>query len=228
MVGSYGISPLRRSKNPQGIIQKTTEFSSQLRNGQPLQRDNAKRMYLTENEIERLVMAAKSVGRHRLRDGFLILFTYRHGLRVSELCDLRWDDIDFKSGLAWIERAKDGICTHHSLAGDEVRLLKRLLAQYKSYPWVFSGEATPQLTEQSIRRIVERAGKVAALPFPTHPHQLRHSCGRALALRGVAPLAIKTYLGHRDIRTTLLYCDLASGQVLDVWGTSAVSRNAIA
>ena len=39
--------------------------------------------------------------RHGLRDWLIGLVIYRHGLRVSEACDLRWDDIDFASARSW-------------------------------------------------------------------------------------------------------------------------------
>ena len=52
------------------------------------------REYLTEAEVERLMKAAKGK-RHGNRDAAMILAAYRHGLRASELVDLRWDQIDF-------------------------------------------------------------------------------------------------------------------------------------
>ena len=64
------------------------------------------REYLTPDEVERLMRAARSVGRHRHRDAALILIGYRHGLRVSELVSLRWDQIDLMAGLT-LDRLPD-------------------------------------------------------------------------------------------------------------------------
>ena len=52
------------------------------------------REYLTEAEVERLMAAAKG-NRWGHRDATMILVAYRHGLRASELVDLRWDQVDF-------------------------------------------------------------------------------------------------------------------------------------
>src|SRR5580700_5357195 len=52
------------------------------------------REYLTEKEIERLQDAARKRSRHGHRDATMILLTYRHGLRASEVCGLRWDQIE--------------------------------------------------------------------------------------------------------------------------------------
>jgi type 1 fimbriae regulatory protein FimE len=65
----------------------------------PVRRTNAayrNREYLTEKEVERLMESAARLGRHGPRDATLILVAYRHGLRVSELISLRWDQVDLR------------------------------------------------------------------------------------------------------------------------------------
>ena len=57
------------------------------------------REFLTPAEVESLMTAAEGQGRHGHRDGTMILIAYRHGLRVSELCSLRWDQVDFGQGV---------------------------------------------------------------------------------------------------------------------------------
>lgn len=56
------------------------------------------REYLTEQEVNQLISATGKVGRHGHRDATIILLSYRHGLRVSELVNLRWDQIDLRKG----------------------------------------------------------------------------------------------------------------------------------
>ena len=75
----------------------------------PRRRTNAEsrpREYLTPDEVERLMNAAGSLGRHGHRDRTLILLAFRHGLRVSELVALRWDMVDLKKGLLHVSRLK--------------------------------------------------------------------------------------------------------------------------
>src|SRR5512143_1074238 len=67
------------------------------------------REHLTPTEVERVVKAAARVGRHGQRDAALITMAYRHGLRVSELVALRWDQIDLKQGLLHVSRVKNGV-----------------------------------------------------------------------------------------------------------------------
>jgi type 1 fimbriae regulatory protein FimB/type 1 fimbriae regulatory protein FimE len=79
------------------------------------------REHLTADEVERLIDAAKS-GRHGHRDATMLLVAYRHGLRVSELTDLRWDQIDFATANLHVRRAKKGTPATHPILGDDLRL----------------------------------------------------------------------------------------------------------
>jgi type 1 fimbriae regulatory protein FimB/type 1 fimbriae regulatory protein FimE len=83
------------------------------------------REHFTADEVERLIAAAKD-GRHRHRDATMLLVAYRHGLRVSELTDLRWDQVDFATANLHVRRAKKGTPATHPILGDELRALRRL------------------------------------------------------------------------------------------------------
>ena len=61
--------------------------------------DRRPREYLTPKEVERLIEVARKRGRYGLRDSTMILVTFRHGLRASEVCNLTRDQIDFAHGL---------------------------------------------------------------------------------------------------------------------------------
>jgi type 1 fimbriae regulatory protein FimB/type 1 fimbriae regulatory protein FimE len=67
------------------------------------------REYLTEREVERLMKAAAGNNRHGHRDATMISMAFRHGLRASELCSLRWDQADLIHGRLHVNRLKNGI-----------------------------------------------------------------------------------------------------------------------
>jgi type 1 fimbriae regulatory protein FimE len=86
----------------------------------PLSRD-----FLTKDEVEAMIVAAKKAnGRTADRDALLILLAYRHGLRASELTALRWDQVDLKAGLLHITRLKHGDPSTHPLRGPELRAIR--------------------------------------------------------------------------------------------------------
>ncbi len=139
--------------------------------------DYRSREYLTESEVEKLMVAARNVGRHGHRDATLILLGYRHGLRVTELVNLRWEQIDLGQGLIHVNRLKRGTASVHPLAGIEQNALIRLQREYSKMPYVFVSERKSPLTPDAIRKIMGRAGIKSQLPFTVHPHMLRHACG---------------------------------------------------
>lgn len=175
------------------------------------------REYLTLDEVERLITAAKSVGRHGHRDATLVMVAYRHGLRVSELVRLRWDQVDLKQGLLYVGRLKNGTPSNHPIRGPEIRALRRLQRDYPATPYVFVTERKGPMTSSNARKMIARAGKLAGIPFPVHPHMLRHACGYKLANDGHDTRAIQHYLGHKNITHTVRYTELAPERFKDFW-----------
>jgi type 1 fimbriae regulatory protein FimE len=170
------------------------------------------REYLTEAEMTRLLEAARKRGRNGARDGAAILIAYRHGLRASELCQLRWSEVDLKHGRLHVNRAKGGIESVHPLRGPEFRALRPLRG---NSPYVFITEAGTPVTPAWFLRMVQRAGVAAKLPFPIHPHMLRHSVGYLLANAGHDTRSIAHYLGHRNMQSTARYTALSPDRFKD-------------
>ena len=105
------------------------------------------REYLTEREVERLMKAAGN-NRHGHRDATMILMAFRHGLRASELCSLRWEQADLVHGRLHVNRLKNGMPSVHPLTGIELRALRRLQREQKPGRYVFMSSAAlrcPQL-----------------------------------------------------------------------------------
>jgi integrase len=100
----------------------------------PRNAERRSREYLTPAEVDRLVKAAERLGRHGHRDGTIILVAYRHALRISELCALRWDQVDLAQGLLHVRRRKNGTPSTHPLHGPELRALRRLQRDYGANP----------------------------------------------------------------------------------------------
>jgi type 1 fimbriae regulatory protein FimB/type 1 fimbriae regulatory protein FimE len=93
--------------------------------------DYRHREYLTEAEVDKLLAFAGD-SRNPIRDRLLILMAFRHALRVSELVDLRWQQVHLDSATIDIRRAKNGTPGIHGLQGDELRLLRALRAESAS------------------------------------------------------------------------------------------------
>lgn len=182
-----------------------------------LNSDIRSREHLTPHEVDRVMKAAGNVGRHGHRDRCLVLIAYRHGLRVSELAALRWDQFDLKAGTAHINRLKNGVPSTHPLQGDELRALRELRRQYPDGPFVFQTEREGPITPATIRKMVARAGVAAKLPFPIHPHMLRHATGFKLANDGHDTRSLQHYLGHKNITHTVRYTEMSPTRFKNFW-----------
>jgi integrase len=183
----------------------------------PPNTDLRTREHLTEAEVERLIKAVNH-NRHGHRDATMVLVAYRHGLRVSELVDLRWEQVDFRTASLHVRRSKQGTPSTHPILGDECRALRRLhREQEPKSPFVFTSERGTPFTTAGFARMIERAGKAAKLSFKPHPHMLRHACGYALANRGHDTRALQAYLGHKNIQHTVRYTEMSPTRFKNFW-----------
>lgn len=168
-------------------------------------RERRPREYLTQDEVTQLIKAAQTVGRHGHRDAALILLMFRHGLRVSEAVALEWDQVDLEKGLLQVRRRNNGVASGHRLLDVEIRALRRLRRDYSDTPHVFVSERKAPLSAAAVRKILARAGKLAEIAFPVHPHQLRHATGYMLASQGIDARIVQRYLGHKKTRYAARY-----------------------
>jgi integrase len=184
-----------------------------------LRRPNAElrtREHLTLNEVERLIDAASS-NRKGQRDGLMILLAFRHGLRAAEVCDLRWEQIDFNAATLHVRRIKHGAPATHPLTGRDLRALRKHQREASPSAFVFVSERGAPLSAPGFSRMVERAGRSAKLGIKAHAHMLRHACGYALANAGHDTRALQAYLGHRNIQNTTRYTALAQDRFKGFW-----------
>ena len=175
------------------------------------------REHLTEDEVNKLLAALKA-NRHGQRDWLIGLLIYRHGLRVSEACDLRWDDLNLAKRTIQVRRLKGSDDSSHYLERDELAGLKRLQREQEpKAAYVFVNERGQPFGRMGIGRMIERAGAAAEIPFPVHAHMLRHSTGYALAGKGMDTRRLQHFLGHASITNTVRYTAMSPEPFKDIW-----------
>jgi type 1 fimbriae regulatory protein FimB/type 1 fimbriae regulatory protein FimE len=175
------------------------------------------REYLTGVEVEKLMTEARKSSRWGHRDATMILIAYRHGLRASEVCGLEWHQIELATGRLHVRRSKNGTPSVHPIRGDEIRALRRLQREQPESPYVFVTERGGPMAPKSFHATIQRLGERAGMPFPIHPHQLRHACGYALANAGHDTRALQAWLGHKNIQHTVRYTELAPDRFKNFW-----------
>jgi integrase len=174
------------------------------------------REHLTPTEVDQLISAARD-NRWGHRDATMLMMAFRHGLRASELCGLRWDQVHFESASLTVKRVKNGKDSTHPIQGDTMRALRKLKRECGSSEWVFMTERKGPFHRKGFAALVARAGVKAGFPFRVHPHMLRHSCGYKLANEGKDTRSLQDYLGHKNIQHTVRYTEMAPGRFKGWW-----------
>jgi type 1 fimbriae regulatory protein FimB len=183
--------------------------------------DDRAKDFLTVAEMHEFLGAAK-LGRHGARDYAMMLLCYRHGLRVSELIDIRLGDIDLATSRLYVRRLKGSLSTSQPIEGDELRSLRSWLRERSldcnaaHSPYLFLSERGP-MTRQALNYLVGQIARRAKLGFKVNPHMLRHSCGFYLANKGLDTRLIQDYLGHRNISHTTRYTRTAASRFEGLW-----------
>ncbi len=176
--------------------------------------------FLTESEMKKFLEAARKT-RHGVRDHCLMLMAFRHGLRVSELIDIRLKDLDIETSRIYVRRLKGSLSTHQPIEGDELRAIRAWLRIREDYPnagsnYLFLSERG-MMTRQAINYLVNQIGKKAILDFKVTPHSIRHSTGYYLANKGYDTRLIQDYLGHKNIAHTVRYTRTAASRFEGLW-----------
>lgn len=165
------------------------------------------RKWLTSDELETDLQTAKDRG---VRDECLIYLSYKHGLRREEASILKWVSVDLNLATIYVERVKGSNSCTHPLESNEIKLLRKLKRQNNT-PFLFSSLKGGAITPNRISCIARDIAKKTGITH-FHHHSLRHTCGYNMAEKGINPLIIKNWLGHKNLQNTMIYVEGACQQ----------------
>lgn len=143
-------------------------------------------------------------------------------MRISELLDLHYHDLDLHEGRVNVRRLKNGF---RRFIHCVLMSARRLSAGHSPCRLESGGQngrtvylpPRHRLSRQQAYRIIRSAGENAGTVTHTHPHMLRHACGYELAERGTDTRLIQDYLGHRNIRHTVRYTASNAARFAGIW-----------
>jgi len=158
--------------------------------------------YLSEDEVKRLIEASKE----NPRDYAIISLLAYSGLRVSELCNLRLEDVDFSERIIYV----------HSGKGDKDRIVvvsphvieaiqNYLITRDDDMEYLFSSQKSDKISRIQVFRLVKKYAEKAGIKKDVTPHVLRHTLATTLLRRGVDIRFIQQFLGHSSVATTQIY-----------------------
>lgn len=189
---------------------------------QPTRRSSRKA--LTPEEILKVLRVASESKRNL----DMILLAYRHGMRASEVCELRLSDLDLKNGQVTIRRLKGSLTTTQPLSDhpgqpllSERRVLRAWLAgRHDASDFVFVSQKGGRIHRSQFFRMFQSVAERAGLSADRrHPHCLKHALGFALVASNVNLAIVKQALGHKNIASTAIYAvptDEQTGRVVQL------------
>jgi type 1 fimbriae regulatory protein FimB len=182
---------------------------------------------LTKTELLDVLKAASESKRNHA----MILLAFKHGLRPSEVCELRLTDIDLKNGIITVNRLKGSLKSAQNLLDQpgqpllsEKRVLRAWLEERNTYndrsDFLFLSQKGGKLDRSAFYRVFQALAKRVSLPVTKqHPHCLKHSLGFFLVDEGTPLPEIQQALGHKSLASTGVYL-----KVTDERANRAVAR----
>jgi len=169
-------------------------------------------VFLTKEEILRLFTVIEN-DKHRL----MLELIYSAGLRVSELLNLRKQDLDFERGFGWVRNGKGGKDRPFIIAKllDD-KLKKHIRENCNTTEHLFVGKKDNILTVRTVQEIVKKAAKKACIHKRIHPHSLRHSFATHIIENGYDVATLQPLLGHNSAETTMRYIHMADPRMINV------------
>jgi len=176
-------------------------------------------IHLEPTEVLAVLSAAKAKG---AREWAMFVLAYKHGLRASEVCNLRIDDVDLKNGNVVIERLKGSLRTTQAVTEhrgepllNELKALREWLRQRPDdgSDYLFSSQKGGRLDRSQVFRLFRAIASGAGMSAEKqHPHVLKHSIASHLVSANVNLALVKQQLGHKSIGSTMRYVSTTDQQ----------------
>jgi len=163
---------------------------------------------LTRKEIEKIFSVIENV-KHKLMLGFI----YSAGLRVSEVVNIKVQDLDFENKILKIRQGKGGKDRITILSDKIVDVLEKYIADKKANDYVFESSRGWKLTERSVQKVFSEALGKSGVKRNASCHSLRHSFATHLLEKGTDIRYIQELLGHARLETTQVYTKVASSVI---------------
>ncbi|WP_411739759.1 tyrosine recombinase XerC [Peribacillus sp. S4] len=184
--------------------------------------------FLYEKEMNQLFSSLKKDSPIGIRNNALLELLYATGIRVSECCDIKLQDIDLSLGTVLIhgKGKKDRYVPVGRYAQEAIDLYIRTArmeltsSDAKAHVYLFVNFRGDPLTPRGVRYILNELIKKSAADGSLHPHMLRHSFATHLLNNGADIRTVQELLGHSKISSTQVYTHVTKDQLKKVYNAS--------
>jgi integrase/recombinase XerD len=179
--------------------------------------------YLTIEEVESLLQQPDVNDRFGIRDAAILEVMYSAGLRASEVCDLKVNDVNLEAGFLRIvgKGSKERLVPIGEKAINKIKEYlnksRGLICRIPSVDYLFLNKDGKRLSRVGLWKIIKHYAKLAGIKKDIYPHILRHSFASHLIQNGADLRAVQEMLGHSDISTTQIYTHLDTKRIIEMY-----------
>lgn len=199
-------------RNYQGAIKKFYEICLNQKNkfkNIPYARVEKKLpIVLSKDEVQRMFDVCDN-HKHKL----ILSILYACGLRVSELINLKWSNIDRSRMIINIIKGKGNKDRQVMLPEVLIPLLEKYYREYKSKEYVFNGQNSLQYSDRSVLQVVKNLAGKAGISKKVCTHLMRHNCFTHLCEAGTDISIIQKLAGHSNVKTTMIYVHISDSLI---------------
>lgn len=163
---------------------------------------------LSKDEIQKMFDVCENL-KHKVILGIL----YSCGLRVSELINLKWENIDRSRMIINIIQAKGKKDRQVMLNESLIPLLTKYWNEYKPKEYVLNGQNSLQYSERSVGEVIKQLGEKAGIKKRIYTHLIRHCTFTHLVEMGTDINLVQRLAGHGNVKTTMVYCHISDNLI---------------
>ena len=159
---------------------------------------------LSVEEVQRMFSVCENL-KHKV----ILALLYSCGLRVSELINLKWSNIDRSRMIINILNGKGNKDRQVMLTESLIPLLEKYYREYKTKEFILAGQFSNQYSSRSVLQVIKQLGEKAGIDKRVWTHQMRHNSFTHMVEKGIDINLISKLAGHQNIKTTLLYTHIS-------------------
>jgi site-specific recombinase XerD len=163
---------------------------------------------LSTDEIQKMFDVCENK-KHKV----ILSLLYSCGLRVSELINLKWSNIDRSRMVIYILKAKGNKDRQVMLSSNIIPLLEDYWTEYRTKEYILAGQKSEQYTSRSVLEVVKQLSNKAGINKRVYTHLMRHNCFTHMVESGIDLHFVQKLAGHNDIKTTMIYTHISDNLI---------------
>lgn len=166
---------------------------------------------LSQDEVQKMFDVCDNL-KHKV----ILALLYGCGLRVSELINLKWNNLDRSRKIINIIAGKGNKDRQVNFPIELHPLLDKYWKEYKPFPYILKGQFSEKYSDRSVGQVMKQLAKKAGINKRVYTHLMRHNCFTHMVENGTDINLIKKLAGHNNVKTTMLYVQISDRLISNI------------